>query len=72
MVDTIMTNTVPTIIGMGVASRAVDTMFSRRGPRPGRRAPLKGKRIKSRPGPTIHKGPRGGRYIIRKGRRVYI
>lgn len=55
----------PAIVGMGVVSRATDTMFGRR---------EKGKvktKVKSRK-PKVCKGPRGGKYIMRKGRKVYV
>ena len=70
----LMTSTLPTIIGAGVVSRAVDTTFGRheRGtPRrkPAKRAPKGTKVAKGR---KVYKGARGGKYILRKGRRVYI
>jgi len=73
MANEIITQTLPTLVSMGVVSRAVDTTMGRRGAvRRGRRASLRGKKVKGRPGPKIHKGSRGGRYIMKKGRRVYI
>ena len=62
----IMSETLPTIVGMGVVSRAVDTTMGRRSKR-GRKA----KRAKGRV-MKIHRGPRGGKYIIKRGRRIYI
>jgi len=62
---TIMTHTLPTIIGMGVVSRAVDTTF---GPRGKGKAKAKARSRK----PKVYKGPRGGKYIMRKGRKVYV
>lgn len=58
----IMTQTLPTVVGMGVVSKTTETMFDkrRRGKIPKRRT------IK------IHQGPRGGRYIMRKGRKIYL
>lgn len=41
-VDTIMTHTLPTIIGAGVASRATETMFGRGGSRRGKRRTTRG------------------------------
>jgi hypothetical protein len=72
MADTLMSQTLPTIIGMGVVAHTTNTMFGR-----GRRKAASKSRAKARPsnrskGPVIHRGPRGGRYIIRRGRRVYL
>jgi len=67
---TLMTSTLPTIIGAGVVSRTTDTMFGRheRGTkRRSRRAA--GQRVGNR---KVHIGPRGGQYIMKSGRRVYI
>ena len=61
----LMTQTLPTVVGMGVVSRAVDTTMGRR-----RSGSAKGRPKSQRP--KVHKGPRGGRYIMRKGRKVYI
>ena len=65
-VNPIMTQTLPTVISMGVVGRTAEIALTRRGRRAAAKHRTKGKR------PKIHKGPRGGRYIIRKGRRVYI
>jgi hypothetical protein len=67
---TIMTQTLPTVVGMGVVSRAVDTTFGQRG----RGAPRKKSKpaAKKSKGPKVYTGPRGGKYILRKGRKVYI
>ena len=62
----IMAETLPTVIGMATVSRAVDTTMGRRSKR-GRKA----KRAKDRV-VKIYRGPRGGKYIIRRGRRIYI
>lgn len=61
----IMTSTLPTIVGMGVTSRAIDTTLGRQS---------RGKRPRSRKGKTIkvYRGSRGGEYVMRKGRRIYI
>jgi len=65
---TIMSMTLPTVIGMGVVSKSTETMFGERGRR---RATTR--RATSRVGGrAVHIGRRGGRYILRKGRRVYI
>lgn len=63
-----MSTTLPTVVGMGVVSHTTDTMFGgrrRKGGSAGRRG------SKSRT-PKVHTGPRGGRYIMKRGRRVYI
>ena len=65
----LMTTTLPTIVGMGVVSRTTDTMFGQGKRKGGRRSP---KATNKRKGPKIHTGPRGGRYIMKRGRRVYI
>ena len=57
-----MTTTLPTIVGMGVVSRTTETMFDREGQR---RRPRKTKF-------KIYQGKRGGRYILKKGRKIYI
>lgn len=71
---TIVSTTLPTIIGMGVVSETTKTMFGKRG----RRGKSK---TKQRHGNTVmvgnrvyklHYGNRGGRYYVRKGRRVYV
>lgn len=60
----LMTETLPTIVGAGVTLKVVDTMF---GERPSRKS--KTKTVKGR---KVHTGKRGGKYIIRKGRKVYL
>ena len=69
MTTPLMTSTLPTIVGMGVVSRTTDTMFGRR-ERNGRRRPAKN--TSKRKGPMVHIGPRGGKYIMKRGRKVYI
>ena len=63
----IVSTTLPTIVGMGVVSRTTETMFNRgkRGNKSRTKAP-KGRVAK------VYKGPRGGEYVMRKGRKVYI
>ena len=62
MVTPLMTSTLPTIIGMGVVAQTTQTMFGKgRG----------GRKVKKRKF-KIYQGKRGGQYIIRKGRKVYI
>jgi len=65
-VNPIMTQTLPTVISMGVVGRTAEIALTRRGGRAAAKHRTKGKR------PKIHKGPRGGRYIIKRGRKVYI
>jgi len=66
--STIISHTLPAVVGMGVVAHATDTMFGRRKSKPPKRKKVKAKGR----GPKIHKGPRGGKYIIRKGRKVYV
>jgi len=63
---TILSTTLPTVVGMGVISKTTDTMFgkSKRRKAAGTKAQADGR--------IIHTGKRGGKYIVRKGRRVYI
>jgi len=62
MVTPLMTSTLPTIIGMGVVAQTTQAMFGK-----GR---SKGKQKKRKF--KIYQGKRGGQYVIRKGRKVYI
>ena len=66
MSNGMITSTLPTIVGMGVVSKTAEVALTPRG----RRAAAK-RRAKGRL-PKIHRGPRGGRYIIKRGRRIYI
>ena len=66
MSNGIITSTLPTIVGMGVVSKTAEVALTPRG----RRAAAK-RRAKGRL-PKIYRGPRGGRYIIKRGRRIYI
>ena len=74
MVMPIMTTTLPTIVGMGVVSETTRVMFDKHG-----------RRIRSKTrqkhgntvmvGNRVYKlrtGDRGGRYYVRKGRRIYV
>lgn len=58
---TILSTTLPTIIGMGVVSKTTDTMFAKKGIKHG-----KGKTFK------IYQGKRGGKYVVRRGRKIYL
>ena len=66
MSNGIITSTLPTIVGMGVVSKTAEVALTPRG----RRATAK-RRAKGRL-PKIYRGPSGGRYIIKRGRRIYI
>ena len=66
MSNGIITSTLPTIVGMGVVSKTAEVALTPRG----RRAVAK-RRVKGRL-PKIYRGPRGGRYILKRGRKVYI
>jgi len=65
-VNPLMSETLPTLVGMGVVSKTAEVALTPRG----RRAAAK-RRAKGRL-PKIYRGPRGGRYIIKRGRKVYI
>jgi len=70
MVNPLMTTTLPTIVGMGVVSKTTETMFGKGGRR---RATTRTTRTKSQLGSRkVHIGKRGGKYIMKKGRRIYI
>ena len=56
---TLMTTTLPTIVGMAVVSKTVQTTM-------GRKSKKKKRTIR------IYRGKHGGTYILRKGRKVYI
>jgi len=64
---TIMSTTLPTVVGMGVVSRTTDTMFGGKGRRRATiRTRSKGRTIR------VYRGARGGHYVMRKGRKVYV
>ena len=64
---TLMTTTLPTIVGAHVVSSATETMFGK-----GKRRATT-RRTKSKlGGRVVHSGKRGGRYVIKNGRRIYI
>jgi len=65
---TLMTTTLPTIVGAHVVSSATETMFGK-----GKRRATSRRGAKSRvSGRVVHQGKRGGKYLIKKGRKVYI
>jgi len=61
--NVIVSQTLPTVVGMGVVSKTTETMFGK-----------KGRKGKARKGKTIkvYRGRRGGTYVIRKGRKIYL
>jgi len=66
----LISTTVPTLVGMGVVSKTTETMFGKNGRR---RATTRTTRAKSQAGSRrVHTGERGGKYIMKKGRRIYI
>jgi len=73
MVTPLMTTTLPTIIGMGVVSKSTETMFGKNGRRRATTRATRTTRAKSQLGSReVHTGRRGGKYIMKKGRRIYI
>lgn len=64
---TLMTQTLPTIVGMGVVSKSTETMFGK-----GKRRPASRRARSTVGGRVVHQGKRGGKYIVKNGRRVYI
>ena len=66
--DVIMSQTLPTVVSMGVTSRAIDTTMGRQGRRRTATRAAKSK-VGNR---AVHIGKRGGKYIMKKGRRIYI
>ena len=66
----LISTTVPTLVGMHVVSKTTDTMF---GKKRKRKATARVTKAKSKGSVRkIHVGERGGKYIMKKGRRVYI
>jgi len=60
----LMSTTLPTIVGMHVVSETTKTLFDKK---TGKKRVVKvRKRFK------VHQGKRGGKYIMKNGRRVYI
>ena len=60
----LMSTTLPTVIGMGVVAETTRIMFDKK---TGKR-----KTVKVRQRFKVYKGKRGGKYIVKKGRRIYI
>lgn len=70
----LMTETLPTLVGMHVVSKSTDTLFGKRGSRSWSKARQKhgntvmvGNRVYK-----LRRGERGGRYYVRKGRKIYV
>ena len=61
----IMTTALPTVVGMGVISKTTSTMFGKERRRTDKHRPRKTKF-------KIYQGKRGGRYILKRGRKIYI
>jgi hypothetical protein len=69
----LMTQTLPTLVGMHVVSKSTDTLFGKGKRRTGSRRPARSTRAKSQLGiKKVHTGKRGGKYVMKKGRRIYI
>lgn len=66
--STLITGTLPTVVGMGVVGRVAETALGRHRSKPSKGGETKPKSRK----PKVYKGSRGGKYIMRKGRRVYV
>ena len=60
----LMSTTLPTVIGMGVVAETTRIVFDKK---TGRK-----RVVKTRTRFKVHQGKRGGKYIMKKGRRVYI
>ncbi len=70
---TLMTTTLPTLVGMHVVSKSTDTLFGKGKRRANPRRATRPTRTKSKAGSSkVHTGERGGKYVVKKGRRVYI
>jgi len=65
--DTIMTSTLPTIIGAGTVTRTTEVMFAKR-----RSANKRGRTTMAKRKGKLHTGKRGGKYRIKNGRKVYV
>ena len=61
---TLMASTLPTIVGMGVVTKTVETTMG------GKKK--KSSRNEKKRTIRIYQGKRGGTYVIRKGQKVYI
>lgn len=69
---TLMTTTLPTLVGMHVVSKSTETLFGK-GKRRTTTRSTRTSRVKSQVGSRkVHTGKRGGKYIMKKGRKIYI
>lgn len=64
----LMGTTLPTIIGMGVVAETTKIMFDKKTGKK-RTVTVRKRTTKNF---KVHQGSRGGRYIVRKGRKIYI
>jgi hypothetical protein len=68
----LMSETLPTLVGMHVVSKSTDTMFGK-GKRGTSRRTARTARTKTTVGVRkVHTGKRDGKYVMKKGRRIYI
>ena len=67
-----MTQTLPTLVGAHVVSKSTETLFGKGKRRATTRATRTGRAKSQIGGRKVHTGKRGGKYIMKKGRRVYI
>ena len=64
-----LNDTLSTVIGAGVVLHVADRVLGHRRPKAN---PRNWRPVKKVQGHVVHKGKRGGRYIIKKGRKVYV
>ena len=64
----LMSTTLPTIIGMGVVAETTKVLFDKR---TGKRK-IVTVRKRTTKNFKVHQGTRGGKYIVKKGRKIYI
>lgn len=70
---TLMTTTLPTLVGAHVVSKSTETLFGKNGRRRATTRTARTGRTKSPIGSRkVYTGKCGGKYIMKKGRRVYI
>ena len=64
----LLSTTLPTVIGMGVVAETTRVMFDKR---TGKKRVVTVRKRTTR-NFKVHRGKRGGKYIMKKGRRIYI
>lgn len=69
--NALMTQTLPTLVGMHVVSSSTKTLFGRGRGKTATRAGRK-TAVRTFKGRVVHKGSRGGTYIVKKGRKIYL